>query len=111
MAIVFGDAVVGFVASLVVSTIVIYVVAKFLGETEGIGTAILTALIGSLIYAGSYYFLGTGLLAAVIGGVGWLIALGSMYNMGWGKAFVAAVVIWIFAMLISGMLPTLVGPL
>jgi len=95
----------------VVSTIVIYVVVKLIGEKEGLGTAILTALIGSLIYAGAYFFIGTGLLAAVLGGVAWLLALGAFYDMGWTKALVTAVLIWFFATLISTALPTLSGPL
>jgi hypothetical protein len=100
-----------FVISLIVSTIIIYIVVKLFGEKEEIGTALIAAFIGSVIYATAYYFLSTGLLATVIGGIAWLIALQSIYNIGWRKALLIAVVVWIFAAIISSFLPTLVGPL
>lgn len=99
-----------FVFSLVVSTIIIYIVTKLLGETEGLGSAVLAALVGAIIYTGAYFFLGTGLLAAVIGGIAWLIALGSIYNIGWLKSLLIAVVLWIVVSLLS-FLPTVIGPL
>ena len=103
--------VLNFVVSLVVSAIIIYVVTKLLGETEGIGTALTAAFAGAIVYALAYYFLGTGQLAAVIGGIAWLLALGSLYNIGWLKALLVAVVVWVFAAIISMYLPTIIGPL
>jgi hypothetical protein len=111
MAISLIDLLLNFVISLIASTIIIYIVVKLFGEKEGIKTALITALAGSIIYAVAYYLLGTGLLAAAIGGIAWLIALGSLYKMGWPKALVVAVVVWILAAIIGTFLPTLVGPL
>lgn len=105
------ETIIGFLISLVISAIIIYVATKLFGETEGFGTAILTALIGAVIFSLASYLLGAGLLAALIGGLAWLIALGSMYNMGWLKSFVVAVIIWIFAAIVSWILPTVSGPL
>jgi len=99
-----------FVLSMVVSTIIVYIVTKLLGQEEGLGTAVVTAFAGSAIYAVAYFFLGTGLLAAVVGGIVWLIALGSLYKIGWGKALLVAVVMWVVVSLLS-FLPTFVGPL
>jgi len=99
-----------FVISMVVSTIIIYIVTKLLGEEEGFGSAVLAALVGAIIYTGAYFFLGTGLLAAVIGGIAWLIALGSIYEIGWLKAMLIAVVMWIVVSILS-FLPTVIGPL
>jgi hypothetical protein len=110
MAISFVALLLNFVISLIVSTIVIYIVVKLFGEEEGIGTAVMAAFAGSVIYALAYYFLGTGLLAAVIGGIAWLIALGSLYEIGWGKALLVAVVVWVVVSILS-FLPTLIGPL
>jgi hypothetical protein len=108
---VFSEAVIGFLISLVISAIVIYLAAKLLGEKEGFGTAILAALAGAVIFALASYFLGVGWVAALIGGIAWLIALGSLYSMGWLKSFFVAVVIWIFATIVSLVLPTITGPL
>ncbi len=100
-----------FIVGLIVSAIIIYVVTKLFGEKEGIGTALLAALAGATIYALAYYFLGHGLLAALIGGFVWLLALGSLYNIGWLKALVVAVIVWIVAAIVGFVLPTVVGPL
>jgi hypothetical protein len=107
----FLGTILGFVISLIVSTLIIYFVARLFGETESIGTAVIAALIGSVIYAVAYYFLGGGLLAAAIAGIAWLIALGTLYKIGWLKSFVIALIVWIFASLVSFILPTLTGPL
>ncbi|MBU0623561.1 MAG: DUF4407 domain-containing protein [Candidatus Thermoplasmatota archaeon] len=100
-----------FLVGLIVSTIIIYVITKLFEEKEGIGTAILAALVGAVIYALAYYFLGEGLLAALVAGFVWLLALGSLYSMGWWKALGVAIVVWIVAFLVGFILPTVVGPL
>lgn len=105
------ETLIGFLISLVISAIIVYLATKLFGEEEGFGTAILTAFIGAVIFALASYFLGAGWIASLIGGIAWLIALGSLYNIGWLKALAVAVVIWIFAAIVSLMLPTLSGPL
>ena len=97
--------VIGFLISLVVSAIIIYAVTALFGEDEGAGTALLAALVGAIIYGLAYFFLGNGLLAAVLGGIGWVIALGSLYDIGWLKAAVIAVIIWLIATVVSWVLP------
>ena len=103
--------VVGILIALLVSTLIIYVVTKLMGETEGIGRALLAAIIGTVVYALAYWLLGNGLLAAVVGGIFWLLALRGLYKIGWVKALVIAVLIWILATIIGYFLPTLAGPL
>jgi hypothetical protein len=102
-----------FVISLVISAIIIYVVTKMFGEKEGFGTALLAAFIGAIIYAAAYYFLKPelGWLASLIGGIAWLIALGLLYGIGWLKALVIAIVVWIIAAIVGIFLPTMIGPL
>ena len=102
-----------FLISLVISAIIIYVVTKIFGEKEGFGTALLAAFIGAIIYAATYYFLRSelGWLASIIGGIAWLIALGVMYKIGWLKALVIAIIVWIIAAIVSFVLPTVTGPL
>jgi hypothetical protein len=55
--------------------------------------------------------LGDGLLAAIIGGIVWLLALKGLYKIGWLKAILIAVLIWIVAAIVGILLPTLTGPL
>jgi len=96
---------ISFLISLVISAIIIYAVTALFGEDEGAGTALAAALIGAIIYGLAYFFLGNGLWAAVLGGIGWVIALGSLYDIGWLKAAVVAVVIWLVATVVSWFLP------
>ena len=102
-----------FVISLIISAIIIYVVTKIFGEKEGFGTALLAAFIGAIIYAAAYYFLKPelGWLASLIGGIAWLIALGFLYGIGWLKALVIAIIVWIIAAIVGIFLPTMIGPL
>jgi hypothetical protein len=103
--------VVGVLLALLVSTLIIYFVTRLMGETEGILYALLAAIIGTLVYAVAYWLLGNGLLAAVVAGIVWLLALRGLYKIGWVKALVIAVLIWILATVIGYFLPTLSGPL
>jgi Na+/melibiose symporter-like transporter len=100
-----------FVIGWIISTIIIYAVTSLLGEKEGIGTALLAALVGAIIYALAYYFLGQGLIAGLVGGFVWLLALGSLYEIGWLKALLTAVIVWIVAIIVGWFLPTIIGPL
>ena len=96
---------------LLISTIIIFAITKLMGEGEGIGRAMLAAVVGSAVYALSYWLLGSGLRAAIVGGLFWLLALKALYQMGWIKSLVIAVLIWILATVVGFFLPTLSGPL
>jgi hypothetical protein len=99
-----------FIIALVISTIIISVVTKIFGEKEGIGTAVLAALIGTAIYTVGYHLLGQGWIAAFIAGIVWLLVLQFLYKIGWLKSFVIAFLIWIAATIAGWFLPTLTGP-
>jgi len=105
------SAVLAFVVGLAVSTIIIYLIAKLFGEKEGVGSALLAAIVGAVIYSVSYFFLGQGILAAIIGGIVWLFALRGLYSMGWTKSVVIAAAVWIAALVVGLLLPTVPGPL
>jgi uncharacterized membrane protein len=100
-----------FIIGLIVSTIIIYIVTRLFGEKEGIRRAFITAIIGAIIFGIAHFLLGNGLLAATIGGVIWLLALRSLYKIGWIKAFVIAVIIWIASAIVGALLPTAPGPI
>lgn len=106
----------GFLISLAISTIVIYVATKLFGEKKGLDTAVTAAVCGAVIWAIASYFTSQGWIALLIGGIAWIIALGSLYKIGWIKSFLVTVVIWVivvwvFAFTVSIMLPTIAGPL
>jgi hypothetical protein len=99
-----------FVIALIISTVIIYAITKIFGQKEGLLTALLAAIIGSVIYAIASYFLGTGLLSAFIAGIFWLVALQLLYKIGWIKSLVIAVIIWIVASIVGQFLPTIGAP-
>lgn len=100
-----------FAVALVISTVIIYVITKLFGETEGIKTAFLAALIGTIVYTIIYYIIGQGLIAALIAGIVWLLVLQKLYTIGWVKSLIIAVAIWIVTSIAGWFLPTLTGPL
>ncbi|MDD1660513.1 MAG: hypothetical protein LUQ62_04825 [Methanomicrobiales archaeon] len=100
-----------FVIGLIISTLIIYVVTKLFGETESITTAFLAALIGTVIYTLVYYLIGQGLIAAIIAGIVWLLALQYLYKIGWVKSLLIAIIIGVAASIVGWFLPTIMGPL
>jgi hypothetical protein len=99
-----------FLVALIIATVIIYLVTKLLGEKEGLGTAVLAALIGTAVYTLFYYVLGQGLIAAFIAGIVWLLALQRLYTIGWIKSLIIAVAIWIVTSIAGWFLPALIGP-
>ncbi len=106
-----ANSIIIFLVGLLISTVVIYLITFILGQRRGIKLALFTAFIGSIVYGISYALLGNGLLSAVLGGIAWLLALKTIYRMGWLKALIVAVIVWIITTAIGTLLPTAIGPL
>lgn len=100
-----------FIVGLIVSTVIIYVVTKLFKQKEGIGRAFLTALIGTIVYSIVYFIFGQGWIAGIVGGIVWLLALRGLYDIGWLRALGIAVIVWIAAIIVGLLLPTVPGPL
>jgi hypothetical protein len=109
-----------FIISLLISAIIIYIVTKIFGETEGFGTALLAAFVGAILYTVLYYIFGNiselaslKWVASILGGLGWLVALRFLYSIGWLKALGLAIIIWIISAVVGYFLPSLAttGPL
>ena len=100
-----------FVIGLVISTVIIYIVTKLFGEKEGIKHAFGAALIGSVVYSVVYFIFGHGFLAAVAGGIVWLLAMKALYSFGWLRAFIIALIIWVISGIVGLIIPTGPGPL
>lgn len=103
--------VITFILGLIISTIIIFIVTRLFGAREGIKIAFITAVIGTVIFTIVYYLLGNGLLAAIVGGIVWLITLRWFYKIGWLKSLLIAVIIWFIASIAGALLPTASGPL
>lgn len=96
-----------FIVALIISTVIIYYIAKWFGAKDSLTTAVLAALIGSAVYTIFYYVLGHGLLPAFIAGIVWLLVLQKLYTIGWLRAFVIALFIWIVTSIVGWFLPVL----
>jgi len=96
-----------FIVALIISTVIIYYVAKFFGAKDSLTTAVIAALAGTAVYTIFYYVLGYGLLPALIAGIVWLLVLQKLYTIGWLRALVIAVFIWIVTSVIGWFLPVL----
>ena len=96
-----------FVVALIISTVIIYYIAKFFGAKDSLSTAVLAALIGTAVYTIFYYVLGQGLLPAFIAGIVWLLVLQKLYTIGWLRALLIAFVIWIVTSVVGLFLPVL----
>ncbi|MFP4567655.1 MAG: hypothetical protein ACLFN8_01795 [Candidatus Woesearchaeota archaeon] len=95
-----------FVISWVVSAVIIFFATGFFGRRKSFWTAMVAALIGSIIYVGANLLFG-GFLASFIGGVAWLIALSSLYRVGFFRSLFIAFFIWVLSAIASWFLPTL----
>ncbi len=102
-----------FVIALVISTIVIFIVTKLFRGRTNLGKAFITAVIGAVVWVVVYYLFGHGLLALVVGGIAWLLALKGIYGLSWTRAAIIAVIIWIVSYFVTVALglPTVSGPL
>ncbi|KQC04427.1 MAG: hypothetical protein APR53_10670 [Methanoculleus sp. SDB] len=96
-----------FIVALIVSTIIIYAVTRFFGETEGITTALIAAVAGTVVYAVIYAILDHGLIAAFVAGIAWLLVLQHLYGIGWLKSLAIAVAIWLVTSVVGWFLPVL----
>jgi hypothetical protein len=102
--------IISFLIGLAISTVLIYIVTKLLGEKEGIKTALLAALLGSIMFGIVSFIFGNGIIAAAIGGIIWLVSLKWLYSTGWLKAILIAVVLWIVVSFVGLFLPTFPSP-
>ncbi len=95
-----------FVIGLIISTIIIYIVTRLFGDKKGIKTAFVAAIFGAIIYSIVGFILGNGFLAAIAGGIVWLLTLRALYDIGWLRAILIAIFIWIVVTVVGVLLPT-----
>lgn len=96
-----ATSIINFFIGLLISTLVIYLVTLFSRQRRSMKLALLTAIIGSVVYVIAFVFLRNGFPSAILGGIASLLALKAIYHMGWLKALVLAVVIWIITPIIA----------
>ena len=101
-----------FLIGLLISTLVIYLVTSITGHRRSIKLALFTAIIGSIVYRIVYLlFDGNSFLSAVLGGIAWLLSIKTIYHMGWLKALIITVSIWIITSIVGVLFPIATRPL
>jgi len=94
------DFVIGFVVALLIGALGIYVGARVIVDRNDYEYAILTALVGAVVWwvvtglFGLIPFVG-GFVGAVLGLIAWVYVINARYPGGWGKAIAIGVVAWL----------------
>ena len=90
-------ALIGFVVSLLIGALGIYIGASFITKVEDYGYAIVTALIGSLVW----WLLGwIPLLGPLLALVAYIWVINRRYPGGWGSAIGIALIAWLATLLV-----------
>lgn len=100
--------VIGFIVSLLVGALGIYVGARVITGIEDYGYAIITALIGAVVWWLVAFFLGwIPLLGTLLALIAWIWVINVRYPGGWGKAIGIGLVAWLSVWVVLVILSTL----
>ncbi|HKJ59862.1 MAG TPA: hypothetical protein VKA37_11575 [Halobacteriales archaeon] len=95
------DTVVVFVVSLLIGGVGIYVGARLVADVDDYGYAIVTALIGAIVWAVVGFFFGwIPFLGALLTLVAYLAVINYRYPGGWMNAIVISLVAWIASLVV-----------
>lgn len=104
----FVGSIIGFLVSLVVGALGIYVAGRVVTDYGDYTYAIITALIGSLVWFIVAFFLGwIPLLGPILALLAYLWVINSRYPGGWGTAAIIAVVAWAATLIVVYLLALL----
>ena len=82
-------------------TLIIYLVTSLLGKRRSMKLALFTSIVGLIVYWIANYLWTNTLVSAFLGGIAWLVALKTVYRMGWIKALIVAVGILIITYVVT----------
>ena len=82
-------------------TLIIYLVTSLLGKRRSMKLALFTSIVGLIVYWIANYLWTNTLVSAFLGGIAWLVALKTVYRMGWIKALLVAVGILIITYVVT----------
>lgn len=90
------ETIIGFLVSLLIGALGIYVGARVIADIDDYSYAIITALIGAVIWWLVATFLGwIPLLGPILALIAWAWVINVRYPGGWGNAILIAIVAWI----------------
>ena len=94
------DSVIVFVASLLIGALGIYLGAMFITDYEDYTYAIVTALIGALVYAVVAFLVPFGWLGLLLALVAYLAVINWRYPGGWGSAVAITLIAWLAVVIV-----------
>lgn len=92
-----GDQMVAFAISLLLGGLAIYVAARYVHDTSDFGNAVLTALVGAIVWGLLSWLPIVGTLLAL---VAWIAVINWRYPGGWVKAAIVGVAAWAVAVVV-----------
>lgn len=102
------DSIVVFVVSLLIGALGIYVGARVVADVDDYGYAIVTALIGAIVWAVVSFFLGwIPFLGPLLTFLAYLAVINYRYPGGWVNAIVIALIAWIASAIVLYVLAVL----
>ena len=90
-----------FLITWAVTAIFIHFAAKIVLDRASFGTALLVALIGTLLAALVYFLIANGTLAIVLAIATWGLVCALFYRTGWLKALVVGLVAWVLYFVVT----------
>lgn len=102
------ESLVVFAVSLLVGAFGIYVGARAIADTEDFGYAVVTALIGALVWAVVGFFIGwIPFLGPLLTLLAYVWVINSRYPGWWGRAFAIALIAWLASLVVLYILAVL----
>ena len=98
------DSLIVFVVSLLVGAFGIYVGARMIADVEDYTYAVVTALVGSLVYAVVAFLVPFGWLGLILALVAYLAVINWRYPGDWGEAIGITLVAWITVVVVMWIL-------
>jgi len=104
----FNDQIIIFVGSLLIGAFGVYVGALVVTEEDRFSKALLTALIGAIVWAvASFFFLGVPYLGPLLTLAAYLFVIYWQYEVSWPKAIGIALLAWIVGLGVLSVLSTI----
>ena len=101
------DSLIVFVVSLLVGALGIYVGARVIADVEDYTYAIVTALVGSIIYAVVAFLVPFGWLGLVLALIAYLAVINWRYPGDWGEAIGITLIAWVTVVIVIWILGAL----
>ena len=98
-----------FLVHLLILMLIIYLVTLLLGKRRSMKLALFTSIVGLIVYWIANSLWTNSLVSAFLGGISWLVALKTIYRMGWIRALIVAVGILIISYIVVTELPRALG--